>query len=47
MVIDADVTVLFYYHLCRYEEQLLLEKVGDDYNHYMKNVPMLIPKIRV
>ncbi len=29
-----------------YEEQLLLERLGDEYKQYMKNVPMLIPKIR-
>lgn len=40
------VVVIFYYYLCRYEEQLLLEKLGDEYTNYMKNVPMLIPKVR-
>ena len=38
--------VIFYYYLCRYEENLLIEKLGDDYKNYMKNVPMLIPRIR-
>jgi protein-S-isoprenylcysteine O-methyltransferase Ste14 len=38
--------VLFYYYLCRYEERLLIEKLGNDYKNYMKKVPMLIPKIR-
>lgn len=38
--------VIFYYYLCRYEEQLLLERLGNEYRKYMKNVPMLIPKIR-
>ena len=38
--------VIFYYYLCRCEEQLLIEKLGDEYKNYMKNVPMLIPKIR-
>jgi protein-S-isoprenylcysteine O-methyltransferase Ste14 len=37
---------IFYYYLCRYEEQLLIEKLGDDYRKYMRTVPMLIPKLR-
>ncbi len=40
------VVVMFYYYLCRYEEQLLIEKLGDDYWNYMKKVPMLIPRFR-
>jgi len=40
------VVVIFYYYLCRYEEKLLVEKLGDEYKNYMKKVPMLIPKIR-
>ena len=40
------VVVIFYYYLCRYEEQLLIEKLGDKYRDYMKNVPMLFPKLR-
>jgi protein-S-isoprenylcysteine O-methyltransferase Ste14 len=38
--------LFFYYYLCRYEERLLIEKLGEKYKNYMKNVPMLIPKIR-
>ncbi len=40
------VVVIFYYYLCRYEEQLLLAKLGDEYRGYMKNVPMLRPRFR-
>ena len=40
------IVVIFYYYLCCYEEQLLLAKLGDEYKNYMKNVPMLIPRIR-
>ena len=40
------IVVIFYYYICRYEEQLLLEKLGDEYATYMKKVPMLIPKLR-
>jgi protein-S-isoprenylcysteine O-methyltransferase Ste14 len=39
------VIILFYYYLCRYEEQLLIEKLGDEYKNYMKNVPMLFPRL--
>jgi protein-S-isoprenylcysteine O-methyltransferase Ste14 len=38
--------VLFYYFISHYEEQILLEKLGDGYRNYMKTVPMLIPKLR-
>ena len=41
------VVVMFYYYLCRYEEKVLLEKLGNEYKDYMKNVPMLFPKIRI
>lgn len=40
------VVVIFYFYLCRYEEQLLIQKLGDEYKNYMKKVPMLIPWIR-
>ena len=40
------VIAIFYYYLCRYEEAILIEKLGSDYKDYMKKVPMLIPKIR-
>jgi len=40
------VVVIFYYYLCRYEEQILIAKLGDEYKNYMKKVPMLIPRIR-
>ena len=38
--------VFFHYYLCRYEEKILIEKLGNEYKSYMKNVPMLFPKIR-
>jgi len=40
------VIVLFYYVLCRYEEQVIIEKLGDAYKDYMEQVPMLFPKLR-
>ena len=39
------IILIFYYYLCRYEEQLLIEKLGDEYREYMKKVPMLLPGI--
>jgi protein-S-isoprenylcysteine O-methyltransferase Ste14 len=35
--------VVFYFYLCWYEEQILIEKLGDQYKNYMKEVSMLIP----
>ena len=35
---------VFYYYLCKYEEQLLIQKLGNKYKQYMKHVPMLLPK---
>ena len=40
------IVVIFYYYLCRYEEQLLTEKLGNEYKIYMKKVPMLTPRLR-
>lgn len=33
----------FYLYICRYEERLLLERFGPEYEIYMKKVPMLFP----
>ena len=41
------ILVIFYFYLCRYEEQILVEKIGDKYRNYMKKVPMLIPFIKL
>jgi protein-S-isoprenylcysteine O-methyltransferase Ste14 len=35
----------FYYFLCRHEEKLLTAKFGDDYTTYMRQVPMLLPRL--
>jgi protein-S-isoprenylcysteine O-methyltransferase Ste14 len=40
------VVFIFYYYLCRYEEKLLIEKLGNKYLEYMKKVPMLVPFIK-
>jgi protein-S-isoprenylcysteine O-methyltransferase Ste14 len=41
------IVVIFYFYLCRYEEQILIEKLGNQYKSYMKKVPMLIPYIKL
>lgn len=40
------VVVIFYYYLSYYEEKILIDKLGDEYLDYVKNVPMLIPSFR-
>jgi methanethiol S-methyltransferase len=32
--------------LCRYEERLLIERFGEEYRRYMRDVPMWIPRLR-
>ena len=39
------VAVMFYYFISRYEEKLLVDKLGSRYSDYIKRVPMLIPKL--
>jgi protein-S-isoprenylcysteine O-methyltransferase Ste14 len=41
------IVVIFYYYICRYEEKLLIEKLGSEYIKYMKKVPMLIPFAKI
>lgn len=36
--------ILFYIFLCKHEEILLLKKYGKDYEKYMSETPMLLPK---
>lgn len=40
------VIVAFYYFITRYEEEILIQQFGEDYKHYMAQVPMLFPRIR-
>ena len=40
------VTFLFYHFIARYEEKLLVEQFGSDYEKYMKSVPMWIPTFK-
>jgi len=39
------IILVFYYIIARYEEKVLVERFGDDYREYMKDVPMLVPRI--
>jgi len=40
------IIIVFYIHISRYEEKLLLEKFGSDYEEYVKEVPMFIPRLK-
>jgi protein-S-isoprenylcysteine O-methyltransferase Ste14 len=37
---------LFLHYISRYEERLLLARFGEEYREYMRDVPMLIPRLR-
>ena len=39
------VAVFFLHYISRHEEKLLLKRFGEDYELYMKEVPMWIPKL--
>ena len=39
------IIILFYHFISRHEEKLLLEKFGEDYGDYMRQVPMWIPRL--
>ena len=36
----------FLYYVSRYEEKLLLERFGKDYEKYIDEVPMWIPRLK-
>lgn len=38
--------ILFLHYISKYEERLLLERFGDEYKQYMREVPMWIPGLR-
>jgi protein-S-isoprenylcysteine O-methyltransferase Ste14 len=40
------VIIAFLHYISRHEEKLLLERFGDDYRQYMKDVPMYFPRLR-
>ncbi len=39
--------IAFYYFISKHEEKLLLKEFGKDYEEYMREVPMLIPRIKI
>ncbi len=40
------ITIFFLYYISRHEEKLLLARFGEEYEGYMKETPMLVPRIR-
>jgi protein-S-isoprenylcysteine O-methyltransferase Ste14 len=40
------IIILFYYYISQYEEKILIDKLGSQYEDYMKEVPMFIPWFR-
>jgi len=40
------VAILFLHYISRYEERLLLARFGEEYEQYMRKVPMWIPRLR-
>ncbi len=38
------IIVPFYYYISRYEEKILINKIGPKYRQYMDEVPMFIPR---
>jgi protein-S-isoprenylcysteine O-methyltransferase Ste14 len=40
------VTIAFLHYISRFEERLLLERFGEEYELYMREVPMWIPRLR-
>jgi protein-S-isoprenylcysteine O-methyltransferase Ste14 len=38
--------IIFYHYIAKYEETLLLHKYGQEYEAYMKSVPMWIPWVK-
>jgi protein-S-isoprenylcysteine O-methyltransferase Ste14 len=37
---------LFLHFISRFEEKLLLDRFGEEYEQYMREVPMWIPRLR-
>lgn len=40
------IIVAFYHFIARYEEKLLVGKFGEEYERYIRSVPMWIPRIK-
>jgi protein-S-isoprenylcysteine O-methyltransferase Ste14 len=37
--------VIFFHYISRYEEKVLIERFGNEYRQYMRDVPMYFPRI--
>ena len=40
------IAIVFLHYISRYEERLLLDRFGEEYEQYMREVPMWIPRLR-
>ncbi len=40
------IVIAFLHYISRYEERILLARFGDEYKHYMRDVPMYLPRLR-
>lgn len=40
------IAIAFLHYLCRHEERLLLARFGEEYERYMREVPMYLPGLR-
>ena len=40
------IAIVFLHYISRYEERLLVTRFGRDYEQYMHEVPMWIPRVR-
>lgn len=40
------IAILFLHYISRHEERLLLARFGEDYEQYMREVPMWVPRLR-
>ncbi len=45
-VIVWVIAIAFLHYISRYEERLLLSRFGEEYEQYMREVPMWIPRLR-
>lgn len=41
------VIIVFYYYISKYEENILINRLGEEYRQYMNDVPMFIPKLKI
>jgi protein-S-isoprenylcysteine O-methyltransferase Ste14 len=39
------IAILFFHYISRHEERLLLARFGEEYERYMREVPMWIPRL--